>query len=190
VSDLASLIPRRFNQDEIGEIIRGWWKPPVFGADGFLEVGGWLPPLGDFARKASLVWATSKGAKNADGSEATAQWKDKVEATIKRVTMTIEFASPTPCCSRTLTVRYRGKVTGRDGVTWSRDEFAAKIQYLNALAEELRSLNGELRTFNTIPDLGWMPSGSFEPMYLRPMSAALTVIGSQPVVIVEDTTKK
>jgi hypothetical protein len=84
----------------------------------------------------------------------------------------------------------RGKVTGRDGVTWSRDEFAAKIQYLNALAEELRSLNGELRTFNTIPDLGWMPSGSFEPMYLRPMSAALTVIGSQPVVIVEDTTKK
>ena len=41
--------------------------------------------LGDVARKVSLVWAASKGAKDPIGSEAPAEWKAKVEATIKRV---------------------------------------------------------------------------------------------------------
>ena len=60
--------------------------------------------LGDVARKASLVWAASKGAKDTEGREASEEWKAKVEATIRRIFDMIEFHSPTPCCNRTPTV--------------------------------------------------------------------------------------
>jgi hypothetical protein len=137
--------------------------------------------LGDFARKARLVQVACKGAKNADGSEASAEWKEKVEATIKRalgcnddrVRLAHSLLQPNKDGSVDL-VHLKidhGKVTGRDGVKWSRDDFGAKIQQLDKLAEELGSLNGELRTFKyTIPDLGWMPSSNFEPMFNRPLT--------------------
>jgi hypothetical protein len=41
--------------------------------------------LGDVARKANLVRVASKFAKNADGSEASPEWKDKAEKIFKRV---------------------------------------------------------------------------------------------------------
>jgi hypothetical protein len=156
--------------------------------------------LGDFAKKAGLVWAASKGAKNVDGSEAAAEWKDKVEATIKRVLRCNDFdrvrlahslLQPNADGSVDF-VRLKvdgGKVTGRDGVKWSREDFRSKIQQLEKLAEELRSLNGELQNFKyTI----WMTSSNFEPMG---MPAALrNLIMNQPPVPplppAEDSAKK
>jgi hypothetical protein len=57
-----------------------------------------------------------------------------------------------------------GKIKGKDGVTWSRNDFAEKIQRANELADELKALNGELRTFTyTISNLDWITSTNFEP---------------------------
>jgi hypothetical protein len=151
--------------------------------------------LGDFARKASIVWAASKGAKNADGSEASAEWKDHAETTIKRVfecnddrvRLAHSLLQPNADGSVEL-VRLkidRGEVTGREGVKWSRGDFVAKIRRLRELAEELKSLNGQLQTFKyTIPNLGWMPSSNFEGM-MSPRgipAALLTIMMNQPPV--------
>jgi hypothetical protein len=67
-----------------------------------------------------------------------------------------------------------GKVKGREGVKWSREAFITKIQQLKELADELKSLNDELRTFKyTIPNLGWMSISNFEPTIsmMRPQDA-------------------
>lgn len=132
--------------------------------------------LGDVAKKASLVWAASKGAKDANGSEASAEWKAKVEATIKavfdcntkdRVPLAHSLLQPNADGSVDL-VRLkidRGELRGKDGVKWAQVDFEEKIQRLNKLADELESLNRELRTFNyAFQDLGWTPSGDFEGM--------------------------
>jgi hypothetical protein len=89
-----------------------------------------------------------------------------------------------------------GEVTGRDGVKWSRDDFNAKIGGLKEVAEELKSLNDELRTFKyTIPNLGWMPISNFEltMSMMRPqgISAVLMEFGNQPPPpMPPDTAKK
>jgi hypothetical protein len=112
--------------------------------------------------------------KNADGKDASKEWKAKVQATIKRVLecnddrnrLAHSLLQPNADGSVDL-VRLKlnkGKVQGKDGVTWSRSDFTEKIQRVNMLAEELSALNGELRTFTyTISNLGWMPSSNFEP---------------------------
>ena len=85
---------------------------------------------------------------------------------------------------------------GKEGVKWSREAFVTKIQQLKELADELKSLNDELRTFKyTIPNLGWMPSSNFEPTMsmMRPqgISAVLMEFGSQPLPpLPPDTPKK
>jgi hypothetical protein len=162
--------------------------------------------LGDVARKANLVWAASKGATDANGSDASMEWKNRVEATIKnvldcnaedRVRLAHSLLQPNVDGSVDLVLHKvrGGEVKGKGGVTWSRDAFDAKIQRMDKLAEELKSLNGELRTFKyTIPDqLGWMPSSYFEPMYHRPMSAALMAMLNQqevpPLPLARDATK-
>jgi hypothetical protein len=120
--------------------------------------------LGDVARKASLVWAASKGAKDANGSDASAEWKDKVEATIKRVfdcntqdrvPLSHSLLRPNADGSVNL-VRLKieaGEVRGKDGIKWSQDQFKQKTRQLDKLADDLAALNGELRTFRySIPD--------------------------------------
>jgi hypothetical protein len=120
--------------------------------------------------KANLVRAASKGAKDVFGSEASAEWKAKVEARIKRVfdcnskdrvPLAHSLLQPNDDGSVDL-VRLKidgGEVRGKNGVKWSQVDFGEKIQRLNKLADELESLNRELRTFKyVIPDLGWMPS--------------------------------
>jgi hypothetical protein len=149
-------------EHELGESVKA-----VFGLENNDASDAIVAALGDFARKANLVRAASRGAKYADGSEASAEWKDKVEATIKRVlscnghrvSLAHSLLQPNDDGSVDL-VRLKldhGKVTGRDAVKWSRDDFREKIQQLHKLAEELKSLNSELRTFKyTIPNLGTM----------------------------------
>jgi hypothetical protein len=178
-------------EHELGESIKA-----VYGLQNNEASDAIVAALGDFARKARLVWAASKGAKNVDGSEAAAEWKDKVEATIKRVfscnddRVLLAHSLLQPNADGSVDfVRLkvdRGKVTGRDGVKWSREDFRSKIQQLDKLAEELRSLNGELQKFKyTITNLGWMTSNSnFEPMMSpRGVPAALLMaIANQPPV--------
>jgi hypothetical protein len=176
-------------EHELGESVK-----VVYGLQDNEASDAIVAALGDFASKASLVQVASKGAKNVDGSEASAGWKEKVETTIKRVfdsnkdrvRLAHSFLQPNADGSVDL-VRLRidhGKVTGGDGVKWSREDFVTKIQRLKGLAAELKSLNGELRTFKyTIPNLSWMPS-SFEPaVYPRLPSAALMEYMSQPVPV-------
>ena len=150
---------------ELGESVKA-----MYGLENNEASDAIIAALGDVARKANLVWAASKGAKNADGKDASEEWKGKVEATIKRVfacnderaSLAHSLLQPNADGSVDL-VRLKidgGKVKGKDGVTWSRDDFAAKIQQLKELAEDLKSLNGELQTFTyTIPNFGlWVPS--------------------------------
>ena len=143
-----------------------------------------------------FVWAASKSAKNVDRSDASTEWKARIESTIKDVTMCSEERNrlahsrlqPNADGSVDLVQRRigKGEVKGGDAVTWSADDFNAKIQQLDKLAEELRSLNDELGTFKyTIPNLGWMPSSNlfFDPTMMRPqgMSAALmATVANQP----------
>jgi hypothetical protein len=145
----------------------------------------------------------SQGAKDANGSEASAEWKAKVEATIKRVfdcntndrvPLAHPLLQPNADGSVDL-VRLkidRGKVQGKNGVKWSQVAFGEKIQRLNKLADELESLNRELRTLKyAIPDLGWMPSGNFEGM-MSPQgipTALLATIVPPDTAFVEDAAK-
>ncbi len=66
-------------EHELGESVKA-----VLGLENNDTSDAIVAALWDFFKKANLVWAASKGAKK-DGSEASAEWKDKVEATIKRV---------------------------------------------------------------------------------------------------------
>lgn len=91
----------------------------------------------------------------------------QVETTIKRV-LKCNTEDRTALAHSLLQPNTDGSIDVRHGkateVKWSRDAFAAKIEQLDKLADELRALNGELRTFKyTIPDLGWMPTSNFEP---------------------------
>jgi hypothetical protein len=186
-------------EQELGESVK-----VVYGLQSHEAGDAIVAALGDFARKANIVWAASTGAKNADGSEASAEWKDKVVTTIKRVlecntervVLAHSLLQPNADGSVDL-VRLkkiaRGKVTGGEGVKWSRDEFVAKIGRLKEVAEELKSLNNELRTFKyTISNLGWMTSGNFERWGVP--AALLNLIMNQPPVPplppTEDSAKK
>jgi hypothetical protein len=136
--------------------------------------------LGDVARKANLVRVASKFAKNANGSEASPKWKDKADETFTRVHRNNEdrvrlahsLLQPNADGSVDF-VRIRidkGKVTGKEGAKWSLDNLREKIRGLDKLAEELKSLNGELQTFKyEIPaNLSWMTSANFEPTMMQP----------------------
>jgi hypothetical protein len=153
-------------EQELGESVRA-----VFNLQKNEASDAIVAVLGDFAKKASLVWAASKDAKDAENKDASAEWKARVEATIKNVfscnndrrLLAHSLLQPKADGSVDL-VRLgvnSGRVTGRDGNTWSHDDFATKIQQLNKLTEELKSLNSELRTFKyTIPNLGLMNSNA------------------------------
>jgi hypothetical protein len=162
--------------------------------------------LRDVSRKADFVWAASKTAKNADGSDASSEWKARIENTIKDVFICSEqernrlaHSLLQPNADGSVDLVYRkiggGEVKGGDAVTWSSDNFNTKIQRLGKLAEELKSLNDELRTFKyTIPNLGWMASSNFEPTMstLRMgMPDVLREFGGQPLPpMPPDTPKK
>jgi hypothetical protein len=189
-------------EHELGESVK-----VVYGLENNEASDAVVAALGDVARKASLVWAASKGAKDTEGKEASEEWKAKVEAIIRRifdcnqhdrVPLAHSLLQPDADGSVDL-VRLKidhGKVKGKEGVKWSREAFVTKIQQLKELADELKSLNDELRTFKyTIPNLGWMPSSNFESTMsmMRPqgISAVLMEFGSQPLPpLPPDTPKK
>jgi hypothetical protein len=57
-------------EQELGESVN-----VVYGLQNNEASDAIVAALGDFPRKAKLVWAASKGAKNADGSDASEEWK-------------------------------------------------------------------------------------------------------------------
>jgi hypothetical protein len=114
-------------EHELGEGVK-----VVYGLENNEASDAVVAALGDVVRKASLVWAASKGAMDAEGNEASEGWKAKVEATIKRVfdcnqhdrvPLAHSLLQPNADGSVDL-VRLKidhGKVKGREGVKWSRD---------------------------------------------------------------------
>jgi hypothetical protein len=187
-------------EHELGESVKA-----VYGLQNNDASDAIVAALGDVAKKASLVWAASKGAKDANGSEASAEWKAKVEATIKRVfdcndnRVLLAHSLLRPNADGSVVFVHlknvKGEVRGKDGVKWSQDDFGEKIQRLNKLADELESLNRELGTLKyVIPDLGWisgwMPS-PFEGM-MSPQgspAALLATIVPPDTTFVEDAAK-
>jgi hypothetical protein len=156
-------------EQELGESVK-----VVFGLENNDASDAIVALLGDFAKKASLVWAASKDAKDVENKDASAEWKAHVEATIKSVfscnddRRLLAHSVLQPKTDGSVDLVHlgvkSGRVTGRDGDTWSRGDFATKIQQMDKLTGDLKALNGELRTFKyTIPDLGWMNTDSFMP---------------------------
>lgn len=132
--------------------------------------------LGDFSRKARLVEAAIKVAKNADGSNTSEAWKASAAETVRKA---LDFNDPDrqllahsllqPNADGSVTfVRLQvrdGKVTGKDGYTWSHENFNKKIADLNEVRKELQAINSDLHTVKIrIPagELSWM---SGNPMY-------------------------
>ncbi len=113
--------------------------------------------LGDASRKIRLVLAASQNAKNADGSDASAEWKSSVAAKVNsfwqcnedRVRLAHSLLQPNVDGSVSF-VRLRldrGELKGKAGETWSHEQLAAKIKELQELATKLGSLRDELKTF-------------------------------------------
>jgi hypothetical protein len=169
-------------EHELGESVK-----VVFGLQGNEAADAIVVAIWDYAKKANLVRAASTGAKNADGSDASADWKDKVETTIKRVLKcntddrtALAHALLQPNTDGSVNVVRHGKGTGEK---WSREAFGAKIEQLDKLIEELRALNDELRDFKyTIPGLGWMPTSNFDPTMgmMRPRGIPDVLRGTLP----------
>lgn len=59
-------------EQELGESVK-----VVFDLQGNEAADAIVTAIWDYTRKANLVRAASTGAKNADGSDASAEWKDK-----------------------------------------------------------------------------------------------------------------
>ena len=120
-------------EHELGESVKA-----VYGLQNNDASDAIVAALGDVARKASLVLAASKGAKNPNGSEASAEWKAKVEATIKcvfecnnndRVPLAHSLLQPNADGSVDL-VRLKIEIRarcGKNGVKWSKGDFREKI---------------------------------------------------------------
>jgi hypothetical protein len=187
-------------EHELGESVKA-----VYGLQNNDASDAIVAALGDVARKVNLVRVASKGAKHADGSEASGEWKAKVEATIKRVfdcndsdrvPLAHSLLQPNADGSVDL-VRLKnvgGELRGKGGVKWSRDDFGEKIQRLNELADELESLNRELRTFKyVIPaDLGGWVRNFASPRGI-PAALLATIMNQPPVPPLppaEDTAKQ
>jgi len=131
-------------EHELGEGVKA-----VYGLQNNDASDAIVAALGDVARKANLVWAAGKGARNPDGSEASAEWKAKVEVTIgrvlncnqhDRVPLAHSLLQPNADGSVDL-VRLKidqGEVRGKDGVKWSKDDFGEKIERSNKLAGIVR----------------------------------------------------
>jgi hypothetical protein len=156
-------------EDELGESIK-----VVLGLQNNPAADAIVVAIKDFARKAGIVSAASVGAKKADGSDAPAEWKDKVKVTINRVFAcnddrnVLAHSLLQPNSDGSVGLVRHGKATGDK---WSLTNITSKTNDMDKVAEELKALNGELRTFTyTISNLDWITSTNFDPTMglLRP----------------------
>lgn len=148
----------------------------------------------DFAKKAGFVLAVIDDAKKADGSEASKEWKEQAAAAVKeafdcntldRLPLAHSLLQPNKDGSvdlKRLTVDH-GKVKGREGKSWTHEDFTKKILRSRGVAEKLRSLTKELREIKIeIPrgNLSWLLTTNPMLFYQRRMSPVLMQSLSEP----------
>jgi hypothetical protein len=149
---------------EVGEIVK-----VVLGLRANEAGDAIVAALGDFKKKASLVLAASLTAKQADGKDASDEWKASVKRQInrafecndKRVPLAHSLLEPQADGS----VRQARQILDRgtlkqSGKIWIREELLSQIQTMEALAAELHQLTDELSKFKyTVPlEAGWLAS--------------------------------
>jgi hypothetical protein len=114
--------------------------------------------VGDFARKARIVQEAVQGAKNADGTEPSSEWKAKAVETMRdifgcnnpeRRDLAHDYLEPHPDGSVSL------QKPGQSARPWSATEFGRKIQKLKDLTNDLRSATTELVTLKIPVPSGW-----------------------------------
>ncbi|SRR5258708_7930457 len=135
-----------------------------------------IAALGDFARKAALIGAAVKVAKNIDGSETTEAWKTAAERTIRKIRgcnnpdrtmLAHSFLEPNEDASVKLTpLRLSGLVLSNSPQTWTENDFQQKIGQLRDLTLRLQGIKSDLSAMKiTMSGLGWATVG---PDLVRP----------------------
>ena len=123
--------------------------------------------VGDFARKANIVREAIQGAKNADGSAPTNEWKERADKTIReilgcnrpdRVDLAHDYLEPGPDGSLGL------QKPGQNPRAWTSQDFDSKIKKLQDLAVGLTNVRTDLTTLRIPVPTGWMFQ---EPMMMR-----------------------
>jgi hypothetical protein len=173
---------------EIGELIKVVYRLRKHEAADAI-----VAALGDFARKASLVWVAALQAKNVDESDTSPEWKSAASSTFKeafacndeRVALSHALLQPNADGSvRLVRLRNRdGELRGQEGSVWSTEDFKGKIDKMAGVTARLRTMKNDLDTLTiTIPDVApmdWFQPFS-EPIYPRKMSPALMAALSDP----------
>jgi hypothetical protein len=120
----------------------------------------------DFARKANIVQEAILGAKNADGTEPTPEWKARMDKTMReilgcnstdRTSLAHDYLEPHPDGSVSL------QRPGQGARSWTSAELDGKIQKLKLLARELRTATAELATLKISVPTGWMETMMMDP---------------------------
>jgi hypothetical protein len=155
---------------ELGETIK-----VVFQLQDHPAADAIVAALSDVSRKINLVWSSTQLAKNANGSDASADWKKSADTTMDNVwkcndernLVAHSFLQAEADASVKL-VRLKlagGKIKGQgEPVTWTQEIFGKKIARLNELAEKIRTMKSELQRLTIpLPDLSWLAGDSYQP---------------------------
>jgi hypothetical protein len=127
-----------------------------------------IAALEDFARKANLIRAAVKVAKNIDGSETTEEWKKKADTTIGqilgsnnpgRTMLAHSFLEPNEDASVKLTpLNLRNSPD-----TWTDKDFQQKIDRLRDLTQRLQGIKSDLSTLKVpMSDLSWLTVDAYQ----------------------------
>jgi hypothetical protein len=137
---------------EVGKMVK-----VVLGLHGNQAGDAIVAALGDISRKANLVLAASQTAKQTDGKDASAEWKDSVEKQIKRAfecnNKRVPFAhsllEPQPDGSVRLAQLKLDRGSLKEiAKNWTRDELLSEVDKMAVLGAELRELTAELSHFH------------------------------------------
>ena len=132
--------------------------------------------LGDISKKLSLLLGAVQFAKNADGSDASEQWKQEAEATLKAVfkcnddRVALAHSRLRPTTDGLMLTRQkleRGALKSADE-TWNSTKLGEKVDRLVELTNKVRKTAADLNTLViSIPDDVWIT--------IEPNSGAFTV---------------
>jgi hypothetical protein len=157
-------------EHELGEAIK-----VVLRLEGHVAADAIVAAVQDFHRKANIVLQAVQGAKNADGTNPTPEWKSAADQTLRevigcnnphRVRLAHDHLKPHTDGSLDL------QQPGKEPNNWSSEEFERKIAKVKALTSALRTLRTELTTLNIPVPTGWMSIDAFQQPMPRPASRA------------------
>jgi hypothetical protein len=140
--------------------------------------------VGDFARKTRIVQEAVQGAKNADGTEPSGEWKAKADKTMAdilgcnrpdRVDLAHDYLEP--CSDGSVNLQK----SGQPARSWSAADLDLKIQKLKDLTTSLRAATDQLFTFKipipthwmSVDVTPWLTPHPFQPAEMNNPSVAL-----------------